>query len=43
MAMLAPEELMKTWTAFGAGAQDQFRKLMTSAVEMGLGKSSRGK
>lgn len=37
IAALAPEELMKNWTAFGAGAQDQFRKLMTSVVDMGLG------
>lgn len=35
--MLSPEELMKNWAAFGAGAQDQFRKLMSSAVEMGMG------
>ena len=28
MAALAPEELMKNWMAFGAGAQEQFRKLM---------------
>lgn len=32
MAMLQPEELMKTWTAFGMQAQDQFRKLMTAAA-----------
>ncbi len=32
MAALAPEELMKTWTAFGAGATEQFRKLMTAAA-----------
>jgi hypothetical protein len=32
MAMLQPEELMKTWTAFGMQAQDQFRKLMTAAT-----------
>lgn len=36
MAMLAPEELMKTWSAFGAGAQDQFRKLMAQAVDLGM-------
>jgi hypothetical protein len=35
--MLSPEEIMKNWTAFGAGAQDQFRKLMASAVDMGMG------
>jgi len=33
MAMIAPEELLKNWMAFGAGAQEQFRKLM----EVGLG------
>jgi hypothetical protein len=37
MAMLSPEELMKNWTAFGVGAQEQFRKLMTQAVDMGMG------
>jgi hypothetical protein len=36
MALLAPEELMKTWTAFGVGAQEQFRKLMAQAVDMGM-------
>jgi hypothetical protein len=28
MAALAPDELLKSWMAFGAGAQEQFRKLM---------------
>jgi hypothetical protein len=28
MAMMAPDEIMKSWMAFGSGAQDQFRKLM---------------
>lgn len=37
MNMLSPEELMKNWTAFGTGAQEQFRKLMGQAVDMGLG------
>ena len=32
MAALAPEELMKNWMAFGAGAQEQFMKLMTAAA-----------
>jgi len=36
MAMLSPDELMKSWTAFGVGAQDQFRRLM----EAGLGAAS---
>lgn len=33
MAMLSPDELMKNWAAFGAGAQEQFRKLM----DIGMG------
>lgn len=32
IAMLQPEELMKTWTAFGLQAQDQFRKLMAATT-----------
>jgi hypothetical protein len=28
MSMLSPDELVKNWMAFGAGAQEQFRKLM---------------
>ena len=28
MSMISPEELMKNWMSFGAGAQEQFRKLM---------------
>jgi len=31
MAALAPEELMKNWMTFGAGAQEQFLKLMQAA------------
>lgn len=38
MAALAPEELMKSWMAFGAGAQEQFRKLM----EVGLSAAGKG-
>jgi hypothetical protein len=37
IAMLQPEELMKTWTAFGMQAQDQFRKLMTAAATSATG------
>lgn len=33
MALLSPDELVKNWLAFGAGAQEQFRKLM----EVGIG------
>jgi hypothetical protein len=38
LAALAPEELMKAWTAFGVGAQEQFRKLM----EVGLSAAGKG-
>jgi len=33
MAMISPDELVKNWLSFGAGAQEQFRKLM----EVGIG------
>ncbi len=32
MAAMQPDELMKTWTSFGVQAQDQFRRLMETAV-----------
>lgn len=32
VAALAPDELMKSWMAFGTGAQEQFRQLMTAAT-----------
>ena len=32
MAALQPEELMKSWMAFGGQATEHFRKLMTSAA-----------
>jgi hypothetical protein len=38
--MLAPDELMKNWMAFGAGAQEQFRNLMTAAASAGMSKKS---
>ena len=34
---------MKAWTAFGAGAQEQFRKLMTAAAESAMGGGARPK
>lgn len=37
MAMLSPDELIKNWTAFGVGAQEQFRNLMTAAVDASMG------
>lgn len=39
IVMLSPEELMKNWAAFGAGAQEQFRQLMSAAVDVGMGAS----
>jgi len=32
MAALQPDELMKSWMAFGGQATEQFRKLMTAAA-----------
>ncbi len=32
MALMQPEEIMKTWTSFGIQAQDQFRRLMELAA-----------
>ena len=40
MAMLAPEELMKNWMAFGGQATEQFRKMMTSAAGAAISGSS---
>lgn len=39
MAMLAPEELMKNWAAFGVGAQESFRKLMQAATDASMSAS----
>jgi hypothetical protein len=36
IAMFSPDELMKNWMAIGAGAQEQFRKL----IEVGTGGAS---
>ena len=32
MAMISPDELVKSWMSFGAGAQEQFRKLMEAGM-----------
>ena len=32
MAMVSPDELMRSWVAFGGQATEQFRKLMTAAT-----------
>jgi xanthine dehydrogenase molybdopterin-binding subunit B len=36
ISMAAPEELMKTWMAFGGQASEQFMKLMTAAAGAGM-------
>ncbi|MFM8939911.1 MAG: DUF6489 family protein [Phenylobacterium sp.] len=35
MNMLSPDELVKNWMAFGAGALEHFAKLMSQAAGMG--------
>ncbi len=40
MALVAPEELMKSWMAFGGQATEQFRKLMTAAATGAAGSKS---
>ena len=42
IAMLQPEEILKTWTGFGLNAQEQFRALMTAAAGGGLGNKPGG-
>ncbi len=37
MSMLSPEELMKNWMAFGAGAQEHFRKLLDVGLSAASG------
>jgi len=32
MALVSPEELMRSWMTFGGQATEQFRKLMTAAT-----------
>jgi hypothetical protein len=41
MAALQPEELMKSWAAFGMQAQDQFRKMMAAAVTPSTSRSGK--
>jgi hypothetical protein len=33
MALLSSEEIMKSWMAFGTGAQEHFRKLMDVSLK----------
>jgi hypothetical protein len=40
IAMLQPDELMKTWMAFGGQATEQFRKLMTAAAAASMSGST---
>ena len=37
MAMISPDELVKNWMSFGAGAQEQFRKLMEAGLTAASG------
>ena len=37
ITMLQPDELMKSWMAFGGQATEQFRKLMTAAAAGAMG------
>lgn len=41
-AMMQPEELLKSWMAFGGQAQEQFFKLMSAAAGAGLGGTGKG-
>ena len=38
---LQPDELMKSWMAFGGQATEQFRKLMTAAAGSAMGATTR--
>jgi hypothetical protein len=40
VAMLQPEELMKSWMSFGGQAQEHFMKLMSAAAGGGKGGKS---
>ena len=41
MSMLQPEELLKSWSAFGGQAQDQFLRLMAVATGTATGFNSK--
>jgi hypothetical protein len=40
MAMVAPEELIKSWMTFGGQATEQFRRLLTAAATGAAGSKS---
>ncbi len=42
MAMASPDELVKSWMAFGGLAQEQFMKMMTNAATAGMAGKSGG-
>ena len=43
MAMLKPDELMKSWMAWGGQAQEQFRNLMGAAATGAMGGTTTGR
>ncbi len=42
VAMLKPDELIRSWMALGGQAQEQFMKLMTTATNAGRGGGKTG-
>jgi hypothetical protein len=34
LSLLSPDELVKNWMGFGAGAQEQFRKLLSTMTDL---------
>jgi hypothetical protein len=42
LSLLSPDDLLKNWASFGIGAQEQFRKLMATVVDMGKRTASGG-
>jgi hypothetical protein len=34
LSLLSPDELLKNWMSFGAGAQEQFRKLLSTMTDL---------
>ncbi len=43
VAMLQPEELMRSWMSLGGQAQEQFMRMMTAVTSAGMGGGSSGK
>jgi hypothetical protein len=39
LSLIAPDELVRSWMTFGAGAQEQFRKLMEAGLGAAVSKS----